>query len=361
MNEGLTFDDVLLIPQKSNCSPAKVRTQIQLTAKIKLGIPIISAAMDTVTESEMAIALAQAGGLGIIHKNMETAEQMAQVRKVKIKKLLCGAAVSVGEEAINRAKGLVGAGVDVIVIDVAHGHYYKVAETIKILKKILGKKVAIIAGNVATAQATIDLIKAGADVVKVGVGPGSICTTRIVAGIGVPQLTAIMDAVKAAKKTKTPIIADGGIKYSGDLVKALAAGASAVMLGSLLAGTNEAPGKIVVIKGKKFKTYRGMGSIEAMAQGSKDRYLQGEKTKTEEMIAEGVVGHVPYKGSVNKILYQLVGGLRQGLGYCGSQDIYQLWQKAEFVKITNAGLKESHPHGLEAVQDAPNYDRASFV
>ncbi|MDX9893751.1 MAG: IMP dehydrogenase [Patescibacteria group bacterium] len=354
MKEALTFDDVLLVPQKSTHSPSEVDTSVKLSKNLILKIPILSAAMDTVTESQMAIALAQLGGLGIIHKNMSEAAQAEEVRKVKAKNLLCGASVSVGEGAIKRAKALTGAKVDAIVIDVAHGHYYKVAQTIKELKKILPKNITIIGGNVATAQATLDLIKAGADVVKVGVGPGSICTTRIIAGIGVPQLTAVMDAAKAAKKTKTPIIADGGIKYSGDMVKALAGGADAVMLGGLLGGTNEAPGQIVTIKGKKYKVYRGMGSIDAMAKGSKDRYLQVTKDK-KELIAEGVVGHVPYKGEVKSIIIQLVGGLRQGLGYCGSKNITELHQKAEFVKISVAGLKESHPHSLQQIKEAPNY------
>ena len=360
MKEALTFDDVLLVPQKSTVSPGKTSTETFLTKKIKLNIPILSAAMDTVTESGLAIVLAQAGGLGIIHKNMTPEQQAEEVKKVKAKNLLCGAAVSVGESAIERAKVLAQAGADAIVIDVAHGHYYKVTETIKTLKKLIGKKVVIIGGNVASAKATLDLIKAGADVVKVGVGPGSICTTRIIAGIGVPQLTAVMEAVKAAKKTKTPIIADGGIKYSGDIVKALASGASAVMLGGLLAGTDEAQGEIVEIKGEKFKTYRGMGSIDAMQHGSKDRYMQADKKDPVEMIAEGVVGHVPYKGSAEKIIYQLIGGLRQGLGYCGAKDITELQKKAEFVRISAAGLRESHPHDLTEIKEAPNY-RSEFL
>ncbi|OGY53695.1 MAG: guanosine monophosphate reductase [Candidatus Buchananbacteria bacterium RIFCSPLOWO2_01_FULL_40_23b] len=354
MKEALTFDDVLLIPQKSVVSPSKVDTAIFLTPKIKLAIPLISAAMDTVTESEMAIVLAKAGGLGIIHKNMSPAQQAAEVKKVKGKKLFCGAAVAIGEEAIKRAKILIAASVDVIVIDVAHGHYYKVAQTIKILKKLINKKVILVGGNVATGKATIDLIKAGADVIKVGVGPGSICTTRVIAGIGVPQLTAVMDAVKAAKKTKTPVIADGGIKYSGDLVKALAASATAVMVGGLLAGTDEAPGKIITLNGEKFKVYRGMGSIEAMQKGSKDRYLQSDKNKRE-IVAEGVVGYVPYKGPVINVINQLIGGLKQGLGYCGAKNITELHHKAEFVKITPAGLKESHPHNLQKIQKSANY------
>ena len=354
MKEALTFDDVLLVPQKSTTSPSKVDISINLGKSLKLEIPILSAAMDTVTEAQMAITLAQSGGLGIIHKNMPTAKQASEVKKVKSKNLPCGASVAVGPEAIKRAGVLAKAGVDSIVIDVAHGHYYKVAETIKILKKTLPKKIVIIGGNVATAQATADLIKAGADVVKVGVGPGSICTTRIIAGIGVPQLTAVMDAVKAARKTKTPIIADGGIKYSGDVVKALATGATAVMIGGLLGGTDEAPGKIVVIKGKKYKVYRGMGSIDAMQKGSKDRYLQGGK-KTKDLIAEGVVGHVAYKGSAKNVVNQLAGGLRQGFGYCGAKNIAELHKKAEFVKISPAGLSESHPHSLKGIKQAPNY------
>ncbi|MDD2807293.1 MAG: IMP dehydrogenase [Patescibacteria group bacterium] len=360
MKEALTFDDVLLVPKKSTASPSKVSTAVTLGKNINLQIPILSAAMDTVTESRMAIALAQAGGLGIIHKNNTPEQQAAEVKKVKKLNLLCGASVAVGETAIERAKILAAAGVDAIVIDVAHGHYYKVAETIRQLKKILPKNIIIIGGNVATGQATADLIKAGADVVKVGVGPGSICTTRVIAGIGVPQLTAIMDSVKAAQKTKTPIIADGGIKYSGDIVKALAAGATAVMIGGLLAGTDEAPGKVISVKGEKFKTYRGMGSMAAMEQGSKDRYLQGDKQKRE-VVAEGVVGTVPYKGAVIDVIGQLVGGLKQGLGYCGSLNIAELWRQAEFVKITNAGLKESHPHSLQNIQKSANYQGSDFV
>ena len=354
MKEALTFDDVLLVPQKSSTPPDKTNTAISLTKKIKLEIPLISAAMDTVTESRLAIALAKAGGMGIIHKNMTASQQASEVAKVAKKNLVCGASVSVGTESLKRASALAKAGAKAIVVDVAHGHFYKVANTVKALKRLIGKQVVIIGGNVGTVQATTDLIRAGADVVKVGVGPGSICTTRIVAGIGVPQLTAIMDAVKAAKKSKTPIIADGGIKYSGDIVKALGAGASAFMVGSLLAGTDESPGKIVVVKGKKFKTYRGMGSIDAMSKGSKDRYLQAGK-KSAEMIAEGVSGQVPYKGTVADVVHQLIGGLRQGMGYTGAKDIGQLHKKASFIKITSASLKESHPHDLANIQNSPNY------
>src|SRR3989344_3400802 len=352
---GITFDDVLLVPQKSSASPSKVSTATQLTSRVRLGIPLLSASMDTGTGSRLAIALAQAGGLGVVHKNMPAARQAAEVKKVKAQNLLCGAAISVSEQELERARLLIAAGVDVLITDVAHGHYYKVAQTLRALKKRYGKKVVLVGGNVATAAATRDLIAAGSDVVKVGVGPGSICTTRVVAGVGVPQLTAILEAVKVARKTKTPIIADGGIKYSGDIVKALAAGASAVMVGGLLAGTDEAPGKIITENGKKYKIYRGMGSLEAMQKGSADRYLQADKPTQKEMIAEGAVGRVAYKGPAAHIIAQLIGGLQQGMGYCGAATIAQLHQRAEFVRITGAGLKESHPHSLQKIQNAPNY------
>lgn len=355
MKEALTFDDVLLVPQVSKYSPSKVNTKTKLGKNLELEIPIMSAAMDTVTESKMAIALSKMGALGVIHKNLSPINQAKEVKKVKLEKLKCGAAISVGEDSMDRADKLVKVGVDLLVIDVAHGHFYKVAETIQNLKKKYGSKILLIGGNVATGKATADLIKAGADIVKVGVGPGSICTTRIIAGIGVPQLTAVMEAVKAARKTKTPIIADGGIKYSGEIVKALAAGASAVMLGGLLSGTDEAPGKVILYKGKKYKIYRGMGSIEAMQKGSKDRYMQENKKNKRDMIAEGVAGYNEYKGSVIDIIKQLNGGLKQGLGYCGSKNIEDLWKKAEFVRISNAGLKESHPHSLGKIKKASNY------
>lgn len=355
IKEALTFDDVLLVPQKSIYSPRLVSTRTQLTRRVFLDIPLMSAPMDTVTENQMAQVMAKAGGIGIIHKNMPAAKQVAEIKKVKAKKLLCGAAISVGDEAIGRARLLAKAKPDVIVIDVAHGHYYKVAQTIKILKKDEAfKKIDIIGGNVATAKATRELMAAGADAVKVGVGPGSICTTRIIAGIGVPQLTAVMDCAKAAR-SKVPIIADGGIRYSGDLVKALAGGANAVMMGGLLAGTDEAPGKIITLQGKRYKIYRGMGSISAMAKGSKDRYMQADRKKTDEMIAEGVEGLVAYQGTVQNIIYQLVGGLKQGLGYCGAKDIKMLQKKAEFIKITSFGLAESHPHSLVTFKKNPNY------
>ena len=361
MKEALTFDDVLLIPQKSVVSPSKVDTAIFLTPKIKLAIPLISAAMDTVTESEMAIVLAKAGGLGIIHKNMSPAQQAAEVKKVKGKKLFCGAAVAIGEEAIKRAKILIAAGVDVIVIDVAHGHYYKVAQTIKILKKLINKKVILVGGNVATGKATIDLIKAGADVIKVGVGPGSICTTRVIAGIGVPQLTAVMDAVKAAKKTKTPVIADGGIKYSGDIVKALAAGADSVMIGQLFAATEESPGDITYMGGQMYKIYRGMGSIEAMSQGARDRYGLKKDEAVDKLIPEGIVGQTLFKGKLADRVHQLIGGLRAGLGYTGSKNINELHKRAKFIQISPSSIRESHPHDVTIIKEAPNYQTAPFT
>ena len=477
VKEGLTFDDVLLIPQASSVLPHEVDLRTQLTSKIKLNLPLISAAMDTVTESRMAIAMAREGGLGIIHKNMSIEEQANQVDRVKrsehgvitdpfflhpdhlvrdaielmeryrisgvpitlpdgklvgiltnrdlrfennydqpisnvmtkeglvtapvgtsldeakgilgkhrieklpivdekgylkglitIKdieksiqypnsarddngRLLVGAAVGAAANTIDRVQALVDARVDVIAIDTAHGHS---AGVIKKVEEIRAKfpNLSIIAGNVATAQATEALIKAGADVVKVGIGPGSICTTRVVAGIGVPQLTAIMDCAEMADKLGKRIIADGGIKYSGDIVKALAAGGSAVMVGSLLAGTLESPGEVELYQGRSYKVYRGMGSLGAMAAGSSDRYFQ-EGTK--KFVPEGVEGRVPYRGSVADIIYQMKGGLRSGMGYCGKATIEELRTKSEFVRITNASLVESHPHDISISKEAPNY------
>lgn len=355
MKQALTFDDVLLVPQKSSVLPTQVNTNIQLTKKCKLEIPMLSAPMDTVTESEMAIAMGIEGGIGIIHKNFTIAAQVAEVKKVKQKGHLVGAAVGVGTDTNKRVEELVAAKVDAITVDSAHGHSAGVINTVAAIQKKY-PKILIIGGNVATAEGTKDLIKAGADAVKVGIGPGSICTTRVVAGVGVPQITAIQECVKAAQKTKTPIIADGGIKYSGDIVKALAAGASVVMMGGILAGTWEAPGEVVRDKQKrKFKIYRGMGSLEAMKKGSKDRYLQSSVKEDKKLVPEGIVGKVPYKGGVNDVVYQLVGGLRSGMGYCGARNIAELWKNAEFIQITNSGLIESHPHSLAEVQEAPNY------
>lgn len=475
--EGLTFDDVLLIPAKSDVLPKDVDTRTVLAKGIVLNAPIMTAAMDTVTEAEMAIAISREGGIGIIHKNMPIEKQAEEVDKVKrsengvivnpfylskdhtaadanelmgrykisgvpicdddkkligiitnrdmrfltdlnvkiedvmtkeglvtapvgttldeaqeilkrhkieklpivdadgrlkglitIKdiekavqypnasrdkggRLLCGAAIGVTSDVLVRAKALVDAGVDVLVLDSAHGHSAGIIGCVKKVKEAF-PEIALIAGNVATAEATEDLIKAGADAVKVGIGPGSICTTRVVAGIGVPQITAIYEAAKVGAKYGIPIIADGGMKYSGDIVKALAAGGNAVMLGSMLAGCDEAPGESEIYQGRRFKVYRGMGSLSAMAKGSKDRYFQEDNKK---LVPEGVEGRVPYKGTVGEVVYQIMGGLRAGMGYCGCRTIEELQEKSRFVRITGAGLKESHPHDIYITKEAPNY------
>jgi len=475
VKEGLSFDDVLVLPAKSSVLPKDVDVSTRLTNKIRLNIPIISAAMDTVTEARLAIALAREGGIGIIHKNMSIERQALEVDKVKrsehgvivdpfylspentigeamelmaryrisgvpitengklvgiitnrdirfeddmskkikdvmtkenlvtapvgttleeakliLKKhkieklplvdenfnlkglitikdiekaikypnaakdkngrLLVGAAVGVGKDMMDRVKALVDAKVDVIVVDTAHGHTEGVIKAVVTIKEKF-PELQVIAGNVATAQATEDLIKAGADAVKVGMGPGSICTTRVVAGIGVPQITAIYDCARAAAKYGVPIIADGGIKYSGDIVKAIAAGADSVMIGGLFAGTEESPGEIEIYKGRSFKVYRGMGSLGAMEEGSKDRYFQEDAKK---LVPEGVEGRVPYRGPLSEIVFQLVGGLRAGMGYAGARNIEEL-KKAKFIKITSAGLRESHPHDVYITKEAPNY------
>ncbi|SDF75918.1 IMP dehydrogenase [Sporolituus thermophilus] len=474
--EGLTFDDVLLIPAKSDVLPREVDVSTNLTRNIKLNIPIISSGMDTVTEARMAIAMAREGGLGVIHKNMSIERQANEIDKVKrsehgiivdpiflspentlqdahdlmekyrisgvpvtekgklvgiltnrdlrfetdlrrkirecmtrehlitapvgtsleqakeilrqhrveklplvdehgnlkglitIKdiekaqkypnsakdskgRLLVAAAVGVGADMMDRVDAIVAAKVDVIVIDTAHGHSRGVLEAVKKIKQAY-PNIELIAGNVATAEATRDLIEAGADAVKVGIGPGSICTTRVIAGIGVPQITAIYDCARAAREYKVPIIADGGIKYSGDITKAIAAGAHVVMIGNLLAGTEESPGEMIIYQGRSYKVYRGMGSLGAMAEGSKDRYFQENMDK---LVPEGIEGRVPYKGSVADTVYQLVGGLRAGMGYCGVRNIEELINKTRFIRITGAGLKESHPHDIHITKEAPNY------
>lgn len=481
IKEGLTYDDVLLIPQKSEVLPHQVSVKTKLTKKISLNIPIVSAGMDTVTESKLAIAIAREGGIGIIHKNMSIEQQALEVDKVKrcehgvivdpfslspthkvkdaeqlmaryrisgvpvvdekhvlvgiitnrdirfepdmealigdvmtkdklitahadismeeagailrkhkieklplvdengilkglitIKdiekqvkypnratdgrgRLLAGAAVGIGSDMMDRVAALVKAGVDVIGLDSAHGHSINILQAVTTIKKAY-PELDIIAGNVATAEGTVDLIKAGADCVKVGIGPGSICTTRVVAGIGVPQITAVYDCAKAAKEYDIPVIADGGIKFSGDIPKAIAAGAHVVMLGSLFAGTEESPGEIVMFQGRSFKTYRGMGSTAAMEAGSKDRYFQNE---TKKFVPEGVEGRVPYRGYLRDIIYQLVGGLRSGMGYCGTGSIEDLQENGRFIRITNAGLKESHPHDISITKEPPNYSISS--
>ncbi len=480
VKEGLTFDDVLLIPAKSDVLPGEINLRSRLAKDIYLNTPLLTAAMDTVTETEMAIAIAREGGIGVIHKNMSIEAQAEEVDKVKrsengvivnpfslgpehfvydanelmgkfkisgvpivengklvgiitnrdmrfltdfnikikdvmtkenlvtapvgttleqaqeilrqhkieklplvdekgmlkglitIKdiekavqypnsardkngRLLCAAAIGATDDVLERAAALVEAQVDVLVLDSAHGHNVRIAAAVNKVKKAF-PDVALVAGNIATAGAAEDLIAAGADCLKVGIGPGSICTTRVVAGIGVPQITAVYDVACVAQKYDIPVIADGGIKYSGDIVKALAAGASTVMLGSLLAGCEEAPGESEIFQGRQFKVYRGMGSMGAMAKGSKDRYFQQNNQKT---VPEGVEGRVPFKGALSDTVYQLVGGVRSGMGYCGCGTIAELHQKAQFIRITGAGLKESHPHDIYITKEAPNYSASN--
>ena len=483
LKEGLTFDDVLLVPRKSQVLPKDVNIQTYLTKDIKLNIPLMSAGMDTVTESKMAISMARQGGIGIIHKNMTIEEQALEVDKVKrsesgvivdpfylskehtikdaddimarykisgvpivdndnkligiitnrdikfeddlnkkidevmtkenlvtaregidlveaqailkqhkieklpivdeeghlkglitIKdiekkiqypnsakdsrgRLLCGAALGISADLMDRVDALVKANVDVVVLDSAHGHSQGVIDALKKVK-LAYPELQVIAGNVATPEATEDLIKAGADCVKVGIGPGSICSTRVVAGIGVPQVTAVMDCAEVGHKYGVPVIADGGIKYSGDIVKAIAAGASVCMMGSMFAGTEESPGEIVLYRGRSYKTYRGMGSIGAMEKGSKDRYFQNDAKK---LVPEGVEGMVAYKGKAEDIVYQMIGGLKSGMGYCGSATIKDLMDNAQFIKITAASLKESHPHDITITKEAPNYSTQGEV
>lgn len=479
VGEGLTFDDVLLLPGKSEILPKETKINTHLTRSIELNIPLMSAGMDTVTEAKMAIAMAREGGIGIIHKNMSIEEQALEVDKVKrsehgiitdpfslsryhdvsdalelmeryhisgvpiieedntlvgiitnrdirfetdttkkiddvmtkenlvtgtrettmdealeimkqhkieklplvdednklaglitIKdieksieypnsardssgRLLAGAAVGVTQDMMDRVTALVNAKVDLIVVDTAHGHSLGVIDAVKRIK-LEYPELQIIAGNVATAEATVDLIEAGADAIKVGIGPGSICTTRVVTGIGVPQVTAVMNCAKAAKEYNIPIIADGGIKYSGDITKAIAAGANVVMIGSLFAGTKESPGEEELYEGRRFKVYRGMGSIGAMQSGSKDRYFQED---TKKLVPEGVEGRVPYRGPLGDVVYQLIGGVRSGMGYVGAKSIEELQDKARFIKITGASLIENHPHDINITKEAPNYSR----
>ncbi|WP_283574100.1 IMP dehydrogenase [Limosilactobacillus ingluviei] len=371
--KGITFDDVLLIPAESHVLPNEVDLSVQLAKNLKLNLPFISAGMDTVTESSMAIAMALQGGLGVVHKNMSIQAQASEVANVKgvaltgnftkaavddQNRLLVAAAVGVTSDTFERAEALFEAGADAIVIDTAHGHSAGVLRKIKEIRAHYPDQ-TLIAGNVATGDATRALFDAGVDVVKVGIGPGSICTTRVVAGVGVPQITAIYDAATAAKEYGKPIIADGGIKYSGDIVKAIAAGGNAVMLGSMFSGTTEAPGEVFEDHGKKYKAYRGMGSVGAMAQshGSSDRYFQGGVNEANKLVPEGIEARVEYKGDVADIIFQMVGGLRSGMGYCGAADIQSLIDNAQFVQISNAGLRESHPHDVQITKDAPNYSR----
>lgn len=357
---GLTFDDVLLLPDASQVVPSEVETATRLTEKFALNVPIISSAMDTVTESSMAIAMAAAGGAGIIHRNLAIEEQVAHVQKVKAAGALAGAAVGVGDDGFKRAVALMEVGVDVLVVDTAHGHHQGVLDAIAKIKKAHSTQ-QLIGGNVATRAGAQALINAGADAVKVGVGPGSICTTRVVAGVGVPQITAIMEAHKATSSAGVPLIADGGIQYSGDIVKAIVAGADVVMLGSLFAGCEESPGEWHEENGAKFKSYRGMGSLGAMASRgatpsySKDRYMQDDILSEDKLVPEGIEGRVSYRGTVAQVVHQLAGGLRSGMGYAGARNIAELQKNGRFVQITSAGLRESHPHSIDQTVDAPNY------
>ncbi len=367
--EALTFDDVLLVPAYSEVLPSEVELATQLTGKLRLNIPVISAAMDTITEERMAIAMALEGGLGVIHKNLSPVKQAGAVKQVKAfewnrdeypqaatderGRLLVAAAVGMSglEE---RVALLYEAGVDAVTVDSAHGHSKGILDAVKKIKNMF-PDLDVVAGNIVTAEAALALVDAGADVVKIGVGPGAICTTRVVAGVGVPQITAVMDVYEALKDSQIGIIADGGIKLSGDITKAIAAGAHAVMLGRLLAGTDETPGEVMEMDGKKFKQYVGMGSLAAMKRGSGDRYFQQDKA-VEKLVPEGIEALVDYKGPVKKMLYQLTGGLRSGMGYCGAATIDDLRRNGKFVRISGAGLKESHPHDVMIAKQAPNYD-----
>jgi len=354
ITEALTFDDVLLLPRHSSVLPATTNISLHLTNKITLKVPFLSSAMDTVTESKMAIAIAKEGGLGIIHRNLDIKNQSREIKKVKNKKYLVGAAIGTNKEDFDRARSLVAHGVDLIVIDTAHGHSEKVLRTLTNIKKII-KKVPICVGNIATGEAAKKLYNSGADIIKVGIGPGSICTTRMVAGVGVPQISAIMEVKKALNKKKIKIISDGGIKFSGDIAKALAAGADAIMMGSIFAGTEESPGKKFKFNGKIYKQYRGMGSIGAMSAGSANRYFQKNFKDKSKFVPEGVEGRVEYKGKVSKIIYQLQGGLRSSMGYIGAKNLKDINKKAKFIKITKAGFYESRVHSVEMTQKTINY------
>ena len=349
--DGITFDDVLLVPAYSEVLPREVSLRGRFSKHIALDIPFASAAMDTVTESKMAIAMAKAGGIGVIHKNMSAEAQAAEVARVKAEGLKVAAGVGITADVLDRVKALADAGVDAVVLDSAHGHSKGVMDALRSIKSAF-PGLDVVVGNIATAAAARDLIAAGADGLKVGIGPGSICTTRIVAGVGMPQLTAIAEVAEVAGD-EVPVIADGGLRYSGDVVKALAAGAHSVMCGSMFAGTDEAPGDVVEVDGVKMKGYRGMGSIDAMQAGSADRYFQKGAKK---LVPEGVVARVAYKGSVADVLYQLTGGLRSGMGYCGAADLQAL-HKAGFVKISPATVQENHPHDVTIAKKAPNYSK----
>ena len=354
IKEALTFDDVLLLPKYSNVLPSNTDISLKLTEKIFLKVPFLTSAMDTVTESKMAIAIAKEGGMGVIHRNLDIKNQSKEVKKVKNKKLLVGAAVGTNINDLERVRSLASNGVDLIVIDTAHGHSEKVLRILSKIKKVI-KSVPVCVGNIATGDAAKKLYNSGADIIKVGIGPGSICTTRMVAGIGVPQISAVIEVKKALNKKNIKIISDGGIKFSGDIAKALAAGADAIMMGSIFAGTNESPGRKFSYKGKIYKQYRGMGSIGAMSSGSANRYFQKNFKDKSKFVPEGVEGRVEYKGKVSNIIYQLQGGLRSSMGYIGAKDLKDINKKAKFIKITKAGFYESMVHSVEMTQKTINY------
>ena len=354
---GITFDDVSLEPRYSSVLPSDVDTSVRLAEGILLKVPFLSAAMDSVTEHKTAIAMARAGGMGVIHKNMTPQEQAREVQLVKESgiDLPCAAAVGPGADLPERMEMLVAAGVDMLVMDTAHGHTKSVIEGVSKIKTAF-PRIAIMVGNVVTEEAAKDLCETGVNVIKVGVGPGSICTTRMVAGVGVPQVSAIANVRRGIDNRPVALVADGGIKFSGDVVKALAAGADAVMLGSLFAGTDEAPGEKMLLGGRAYKVYRGMGSLGAMSQGSKDRYAQGNVKEASKFVPEGIEGRIPYRGPLADTLYQLTGGLRSGMGYLGAERIVELRHQARFLRVSTAGLRESHVHDVEITKEAPNYN-----
>ena len=349
IKDSFTFDDVTLVPQYSSVLPSDTITVTKLSNNLNLKIPLMSSAMDTVTESKMAIAISKSGGIGVIHRNLSIERQVIEVQKVKKSNCLVGAAIGVNPKDLERAEELSKVKTDLIVIDTAHGHTQKVLNMISKIKKKLGNCTFCV-GNIATGKAAKFLADSGVDIVKVGIGPGSICTTRLVAGIGVPQLSAVLEVKKALKNYRTKIISDGGIKFSGDLAKAIAAGADAIMIGSLFSGTIESPGKIIKHKGKLYKNFRGMGSVGAMAAGSADRYYQKKSKNVSKYVPEGVEGLVKFKGTVDKIIYNLIGGLKSSMGYLGAKTISDLQKKGEFVKITKAGFYESMVHNVDHVK-----------
>ncbi len=354
IKEALTFDDVLLLPQYSSILPSNTNINVNLSKSINLKIPFLSSAMDTVTESKMAIAMAKNGGLGVIHRNLKIKQQCNEIKKVKKIRLKVGAAIGTSQNELTRAKYLIDSGVDLLVIDTAHGHSHNVIKMLNKIKKF-SKKTTICVGNIATGDAAKLLYNSGADILKVGIGPGSICTTRMVAGIGVPQITALINVKKAMNKKKIKIISDGGIKFSGDIIKALAAGADAIMMGSIFAGTEESPGKIFKLKNKLYKLYRGMGSIGAMSSGSSERYFQKKYKDKSKFVPEGVESRVLYKGKISKIIYQLQGGLRSSMGYIGAKRLKEVSKKSRFIKITKAGFYESMVHSVETIKSTTNY------